>query len=99
MSNLIPITRIYDIYPKYTYSNDVKKFMDEIVDIDRANVFTEADMVATLNKISAEIEEVELNITYKENYKVGGTWGLRKALEIIDKYRNEVSELKEGEKE
>ena len=40
-----------------------------------------------LDKIRAEIEKVELNITYKENYKVGDTWGLRKALEIIDKYR------------
>ena len=55
MSNLIPITRIYDIYPKYTYSNDVKKFMDEIVDIDRANVFTNADMMAMLDKIRKEI--------------------------------------------
>lgn len=43
-----------------------------------------------LDKIRAEIEEVELNITYKENHKVGGTWGLRKALEIINKYRGEV---------
>ena len=55
MSNLIPITRIYDIYPKYTYSNDVKKFMDEIVDIDRANVFTKANMIDILNKIEAEL--------------------------------------------
>ena len=44
------------------------------------------------DKISAEIEKTELNITYKENYKVGGTWGLRKALEIIDKYRAESEE-------
>lgn len=48
------------------------------------------DKVKVLDKIRAEIEEVELNITYKENHKVGGTWGLRKALEIIDKYRGEV---------
>ena len=47
------------------------------------------DTVDVLDKIRAEIEEVELNITYKENYKVGGTWGLRKALEIIDKYKAE----------
>ena len=55
-SNLIPITRIYDIYPKYAYSNDVKKFMDEIVDIDRTDVFTKSDMVNILDKIRAEIE-------------------------------------------
>ena len=56
-SNLIPITRIYDIYPKYTYSDDVKKFMDEIVDIDRANVYTNADIAAILEDLKAEIEE------------------------------------------
>ena len=43
-----------------------------------------------LDEIRKEIEEVELNITYKEIYKVGGEWGLRKALEIIDKYKSEV---------
>ena len=42
-----------------------------------------------LDKIRAEIEEVYLNITYKENHKVGGSWGLRKALDIIDKYKAE----------
>ena len=42
-----------------------------------------------LDKIIAEIEETSMNITYHENYKVGGTWGLRKALEIIDKYKTE----------
>ena len=45
-----------------------------------------------IDKIRAEIEEVYLNTTYKENqasYKVGGSWGLRKALEIIDKYKAE----------
>lgn len=39
-----------------------------------------------LAMIRAEIEEVSLNISYKENHKVGGSWGLRKAMEIIDKY-------------
>ena len=48
-SNLIPITRIYDIYPKYTYSDDVKKFMDEIVDIDRANVYTKDEIITMRN--------------------------------------------------
>lgn len=40
-----------------------------------------------MDKIRDEIEKTYLNITYKENYKVGGTWGLRKALDIIDKYK------------
>ena len=44
---------------------------------------------SVIAKIRAEIEEIELNITYAENYKVGGAWGLRKALDIIDKYKAE----------
>ena len=56
-SNLIPITRIYDIYPKYTYSNDVKKFMDEIVDIDRADVYKKNEVMDILTELQAEIEE------------------------------------------
>lgn len=47
-----------------------------------------------LDKIRAEIEETYMNLTYEENHKVGGSWGLRKALEIIDKYKTE-SEDKE----
>ncbi len=86
MSNLIPITRIYDIYPKYTYSNDVKKFMDEIVDIDRSNVFTEADMVDILDKIRSEIIQVaNLEKFHDEKWALG----LRYAVNIIDKYKAE----------
>lgn len=88
MSNLIPITRIYDIYPKYTYSNDVKKFMDEIVDIDRANVFTKADMVNILNKIRAEIKAYQADAFYPDDVMMN-----KKAiLEIIDKHMVERSE-------
>lgn len=56
-SNLIPITRIYDIYPKYTYSDDVKKFMDEIVDIDRANVYSKEEVIAMLTELQSEIDK------------------------------------------
>lgn len=56
-SNLIPITRIYDIYPKYTYSDDVKKFMDEIVDIDRANVYSKEEVIAMFTKLKSEIDK------------------------------------------
>lgn len=47
-----------------------------------------------LDDIRAEIEETYINLTYEENHKVGGSWGLRKALEIVDKYiaENEVKE-------
>ena len=57
MSNLIPITRIYDIYPKYTYSDSVKKFMDEIVDIDRANVYTNDEVIAMFTDLDLQIDE------------------------------------------
>ena len=92
MSNLIPITRIYDIYPKYTYSNDVKNFMDEIVDIDRANVFTKADMVAMLDKIRAEIEA--LPKTYPFINHIDTYMKEDDVKKIIDKYKAE-SEDKE----
>lgn len=45
-----------------------------------------------LDKIRAEIEETYQNITYQENKDRKATWGLRKALEIIDKYKAEGSE-------
>lgn len=60
-SNLIPITRIYDIYPKYTYSDDVKKFIDEIVDIDRANVYTKDEVITTLNDLADEISSLTMD--------------------------------------
>lgn len=73
-SNLIPITRIYDIYPKYTYSDDVKKFMDEIVDIDRANVYTKADMVAILTELKTEIEALKTpSLWQNRDYYMDGT--------------------------
>ena len=87
MSNLIPITRIYDIYPKYTYSNDVKKFMDEIVDIDRAKVFTKADMVDVLDKIRAEIEA--LPKTYPFINHIDTYVKEDDVKRIIDKYKAE----------
>lgn len=40
-----------------------------------------------LDKIRAEIEETYMNITYQDNKDRKATWGLRKALEIIDKYK------------
>ena len=42
-----------------------------------------------LDKIRAEIEETYMNITYQENKDRKATWGLRKALQIIDKYKAE----------
>ncbi len=60
-SNLIPITRIYDIYPKYTYSDDVKKFMDEIVDIDRANAYSKDEVIAMFEELQSEIKELPTN--------------------------------------
>lgn len=44
-----------------------------------------------LDKIRAEIEKTYMNITYQENKDRKAAWGLRKALEIIDKYKAEGS--------
>lgn len=58
-------------------------------------VFTEQDIVkSVLDKIRAEITEVYINITYQENKNRKATWGLRKAMQIIDEYKAE-SENKE----
>ena len=86
-SNLIPITRIYDIYPKYTYSDDVKKFMDEIVDIDRANAYTKDEVIAMLTEIQQEIED-----TVKEEELIDKKWanGLHYSEKIIQQKINEL---------
>ena len=42
-----------------------------------------------LDKIRAEIEETYMNMTYQENKDRKATWGLRMALQIIDKYNAE----------
>ena len=87
-SNIIPITRIYDIYFKYTYSEDVKKFMDEIVDIDRAIVYTKDDV---LDKIRAEIEQ--MTPTYHNNdWSIMDLVPISEVLKLIDKYKKESEE-------
>lgn len=48
------------------------------------------DGIAVLNKARAEIEYTYLNLTYKENSYLKASWGLRKALEIIDKNKAEI---------
>lgn len=86
MSNLIPITKIYDIYPKYTFSKDVMRFMDDIVDIPRAEVFSKDEVVAMLTELQLEIEEKKflesscsfMDKTEEKNYAV---------------YTDEISEL------
>ena len=95
-SNLIPITRIYDIYPKYTYSVDVKRFMDEIVDIDRVNVYTEDEVISMLTELQQEIED-----TVKKEKNVDKKWsiGLRYSEKIIQQKINELKRnVKNGDK-
>lgn len=64
----------------YTYSEDVKKFMDEIVDIDRANVYTKDEVIAMLAEIQAEIKD-----TVKEEELIDRNWanGLHYCKKII----------------
>ena len=93
-SNLIPITRIYDIYPKYTYSDGVKKFMDEIVDIDRANVYTKEEVTAMLTEIQLEIEEQKRDeLSYQQ------TWNhpLNVCISIIQQKIDKLKEHTERE--
>ncbi len=90
-SNLIPITEIYDIYPKYTYSEDVRKFMDKIVDIDRVNVYTEDEVIEydkLLGSIRAEIEQLptmECTETYRRYIDAASF--KKNVLAILDKYK------------
>jgi hypothetical protein len=93
-SNLIPITRIYDIYPKYTYSDDVKKFMDEIVDIDRANVYTEDEVVAMLTDTKDELKHCEINGLWKVGYKEGFNDGVAISVKAVQQKINELKENK-----
>ena len=68
-----------------------------VVDISkRTGTISETDVeivdvlpIDVLDKIKAEIKETYMNITYQENKDRKATWGLRKALEIIDKYKTE----------
>lgn len=91
-SNLIPITKIYDIYPKYTYSEGVKKFMDEIVDIDRANVYTKDEVIAMLTELMTEIEKQEYTTYYLEDEDACGfNYGITASTGFIEE---KIEELK-----
>lgn len=60
-TNLIPITKIYYIYPKYTYSKDVKRFMDEIVDIPRADVYSKTAVLDMLTALQKDFDNAGIN--------------------------------------
>lgn len=55
-----------------------------------------AEYIKPLGNIKSEIEEIYINVTYQENKDRKATWGLRKALKIIDKYGKEQKEITEG---
>ena len=65
---------------------------NEYLDIAMEKVIKQ-EVNAVLDKIRAEIEETYMNITYQENKDRKATWGLRKALQIIDKYKTESEEV------
>ena len=56
-----------------------------------ADNMSSEDKGTDIAKIRAEIEKTYMNITYQENKDRKAAWGLRKALEIIDKYKAEGS--------
>ena len=92
MSNLIPITRIYDIYPKYTYSVDVKKFMDEIVDIDRANVYSKDEVIDMLTVLKAEIDIMSDSVIDGRTVTITSWKGMQKR--ICDLLQSRIDNLK-----
>lgn len=57
-----------------------------------SNKVCEHNKKVVLDNIRAEIEEVYRHITYQENKNRKATWGLRKAMQVIDKYREESEE-------
>lgn len=75
------------------YDDQHEEFTEKKMSIiDFVNTYTDEGITTAddvLDKIRAEIEETYLNITYQENKERKATWGLRKALEIIDKYKAE----------
>ena len=98
-SNLISITRIYDIYPKYTYSDDVKKFMDEIVDIDRASVCTKEEVIAMLTKLQLEIKELwdnRYDVWLDNQYYIGKSDTLEEVDEVIQEKINALKGETDG---
>ena len=92
-SNLIPITKIYDIYPKYTYSNDVKRFMDEIVDIDRANVYTKDEVIAMLTELQKEIAMMSDTVVEYRTVTITSWKGMQKR--ISDLVQSRIDKIKE----
>lgn len=95
-SNLIPITRIYDIYPKYTYSDDVKKFMDEIVDIDRANVYTEDEVVAMFTDLMVDISDHIKPSNHTDSYDDGWSEGAEWCVDYIQEKINALRGRENG---
>ena len=80
-SNLIPITKIYDIYPKYIYSDDVKKFMDRIVDIDRVSAVRVPENGTNGDMIEAMFPKVPVGVsldvdgdTGEMTFKISKDW-------------------------
>ena len=104
-TNLIPITRIYDIYPKYTYSEDVKKFMDEIVDIDRVNVYTKGEVIAMFTEIQLEIKKEKISTEHlhyddlenAESYNTGIDNSIAIIQDSIDKLKVDKIESEDTE--
>ena len=90
-SNLIPITKIYDIYPKYSYSKDVRRFMDDIVDIDRADVYTKDEVIAMLTEIREKAWYRHSKYEDEKDFEVD------KAVEdIVNHIDAKINALKEG---
>lgn len=94
-SNLIPITKIYDIYPKYTFSNDVKRFMDEIVDIPRAEVYSKTGVLDMLAALQKEFDNCRVPKD-ADVFHMGYWTGINDCQKIIQEILDVLKECEDG---
>jgi hypothetical protein len=94
-SNLIPITKIYDIYPKYTFSRDVKRFMDEIVDIPRADVYSKTAVLDMLTALQKKFDNFSVPKD-ADIFHMGYWAGINDCQEIIQEMLDVLKEREDG---
>ena len=68
-------------YEKYMHINSMDDCVDTVKYFDTANVVEREK----INKAIAEMKEEYDNLTYSENKTLGASFGIRKAIEILEK--------------
>ena len=75
--------------------DDVKKFMDETVDIDRANVYTKDEVIAMLTELQKEIKMMSDTVVEYRTVTITSWKGMQKRIcdlvqSKIDKLKNQI---------